>query len=77
MRFSLFSLVAGWCAVDCKLQATGCLAMSALFHNQESSLQADKTTQMFYGEEGGRGVQGVRKNFQKREGETEEEMGLN
>ncbi|WP_162490552.1 hypothetical protein [Herbaspirillum hiltneri] len=52
MRFSLFSLVAGWSALDCMLQA-GRLAMPALFHNQESAARADKSAQMFYGERRG------------------------
>jgi hypothetical protein len=42
--------------------------MAALFHNQESSLRADKSVQMFYGEEGGRGSATPAEKFPEKKG---------
>jgi hypothetical protein len=76
MRFSLFSPVSGWC-VPIASGKRVILAMPALFHNQEFSMLADKSMQMFYGEEDAVRMPGRRENRRKMSVKIEGKMGLN
>jgi len=51
--------------------------MPALFHNQEFSMLADKSMQMFYGEEDAVRMPGRRENRRKMSVKIEGKMGLN